>query len=121
MRLSHRDHRVDRELRRSAAAMLGLVGTLGVIAIAAPLDALRFGAVADLAIAGGSHITQTRRVVDEYVGDLESFAAEVPGADRLGAEIRSQVGLERVAAGPSRRSPHSRRRATADLSLEHDA
>lgn len=105
MRVSHRDHRVDREIYRSAGGMAGMVIALAILALYAPLDAFRFGALLGLAVSGGFFLWRTGLTVGDYVDDLESVRTGEARSGRVRAEVESDVGFERPMVSPLRRSP----------------
>lgn len=102
-RVSHRDRRVARDIARSAWGMLALVVALGALSLAAPLEAVRFAAVIGLAVAGGVFLWQSRRLISDYVRDLESVQVGRPRSGRVLVEVSSDVGYD---AG-GRRSPRA--------------
>lgn len=109
-RFSHRDRRVAREVHRSAWGMLGLVVALAVVAVVAPSTAIRFGAVVGMAAAGGATLYQSRRMIDAYLADLSALERGVALHPAARIEMHTNVGLERLTVGPTRRSPNVRRR-----------
>lgn len=113
-RFSHRDRRIAREVHRSLWAMVALVFGLGAVAIAAPVTAVRFGAVVGLAAAGAATLVESRRLIDAYLADLHALEAGRPLPPAAHVEMRTNVGLERATVGPSRRSPNTRRRGPSD-------
>jgi hypothetical protein len=105
MRVSHRDHRVDREIYRSAGGMAAMVVVLGGIALYAPLDAFRYGALLGLGVSGGFFLWRTGLTVGDYVGDLERVQSGEERSGRIRVEVESDVGFERMTVSPLRRSP----------------
>lgn len=105
MRFSHRDRRVDRDIYRSVGGMAAIVIVLGGLALFAPLDAYRFGALIGLAVSGGFFLWRSGLTVGDYVGDLERVRSGEERSGRIRVEVESDVGFERLTVSPLRRSP----------------
>ncbi len=113
MRVSHRDHRVSRDIARSAWGMVGLVLALGALMLAGPLEAIRFAAVIGLGVAGGVFLWQSSATVGQYVADLESVHRGENVSGRVRVEVTSSVGLDGLGGRPVRATPIVRRRPLA--------
>ncbi len=114
MRVSHRDRRVVRDIARSAWGMVALVVGLGALALVGPIEAIRFAAVAGLAVAGGVFLWQIDLTVHQYVGDLESVHRGERVSGRVLVEVTSDVGLDGLGGRPVRATPVVRRRAVTN-------
>ncbi len=117
MTFSHRDHRVLRDLRRLALALIVSLGLLLLLAIALPDLGLQLLAVVGLAIAGSAYLWMADHVADTYRSDLIAVHRGRPISAEVRVEVSQEVGIERERPDDRIPSPHRRRPGWTEVGM----
>ena len=108
MTYSHRDHRIDRELRRAQLLLLAGLTAVTLLALWGPWIWVRAAAVVGFAGVGAVYLFRSERLTTSYRRDLAAFEQGESISGMVRVECGHDVGLDRYRSNEWGPSPHRR-------------